>query len=713
MKLPPRQRALKRDPNQSIRQAFRNENGAIDLASIMVGIIVIGMIGGVIAATVFAVIPWAQDNAAKQQLDSIVAAESAYMGLTSAVPPAIQGAGHLANSYGNSTQLASAKLLAESDRYCVVTTDDGKGYQAYSKSSSGNIFTATDQNTRPSSVDKNAVNSTFLASLPDSCKAVFSDTPAAPTSELVLTYASATEKTVELPIVGGAGTITWSDSATPMPYDGTTVVSKVIPAGEEVTVTIQGTVDALSYEGKTGADALVSVETWGDGLGITDANNAFYGAKNLTDIPETLPSTITDTSHMFDSATNFNDKDVEQWDMSNVDDVSFMFKDTAYANSGADLSGWDLDDSANISFVLGPSHWNTPGLQNDALKKTTTLTYQCATAQTVFLPIRETTSDVTFTWSDGVTHTAPAGSYAGAPSAVTAANSHSRALAANTPLTVVIGGTYDRLWNEKSWAKGKECLRSVEHWGEEIGIKSAANAFYNATNLTKVPSTIPSTITDTSNMFYGAQVFNQPLTGWDTSNITNMSGMFEYAQAFNQPLAHWNTSKVTDMSRMLSGATAFNQPIESWDTSKVTNMSYMFYMTNAFNQPLANWDTSKVTNMSYMFASADAFNQPIGSWNTSNVTNMSKMFFMSKAFNKPLNNWNTSKVTNMSAMFQNAVVFNQPLNNWNTSNVTDMEFMFASTGAFNQNISSWDVTKVASSMQFNGESSLSDANSPF
>lgn len=56
---------------------FRNEKGAIDLASIMVGVIVVGLIGGVIAATIFAVIPWAQDQAAKQQLDNIVTAENA------------------------------------------------------------------------------------------------------------------------------------------------------------------------------------------------------------------------------------------------------------------------------------------------------------------------------------------------------------------------------------------------------------------------------------------------------------------------------------------------------------------------------------------------------------------------------------------------------------------------------------------------------------
>ena len=82
------------------REVFVNENGAIDLASIMVGIIVIGLIGGVIAATVFAVIPWSQDNAAKQQLDSIATAENTYRGFASE-------AGQ--DSYANKDALADPK----------------------------------------------------------------------------------------------------------------------------------------------------------------------------------------------------------------------------------------------------------------------------------------------------------------------------------------------------------------------------------------------------------------------------------------------------------------------------------------------------------------------------------------------------------------------------------------------------------------------------
>lgn len=144
------------------KDIFRDENGAIDLASIMVGIIVIGLIGGVIAATVFAVIPWTQDNAAKQQLDSVVSAENAYMGLSSASP---LPAGYIANSYTDSAGLASAGLLTTNPKYCVVPTNSGKGFQGFAASSSGSIWDVSNTNTKPAK---------FAGTLPTACAGITS-----------------------------------------------------------------------------------------------------------------------------------------------------------------------------------------------------------------------------------------------------------------------------------------------------------------------------------------------------------------------------------------------------------------------------------------------------------------------------------------------------------------------------------------------------------
>lgn len=139
-------RASKR---KSAREAFTNESGAIDLGSIMVGIIVIGIIGGVIAATVFAVIPWSQDNAAKSSLDSVATAESAYAGFTS--DNGSQYFGNLSDLNGVSTSHGVNKnLLPVNDKLNVAATGEGDAadYAGIVKSDTGKYFYITSGNTK-------------------------------------------------------------------------------------------------------------------------------------------------------------------------------------------------------------------------------------------------------------------------------------------------------------------------------------------------------------------------------------------------------------------------------------------------------------------------------------------------------------------------------------------------------------------------------------
>jgi len=128
----------------NLRSTLQSSKAAIDLASIMVGIIVIGLIGGVIAATVFAVIPWAQDNAAKQQLDSVHSAQNAFFGLSA--DPSQDLVGGKKNSFANSAELASNNLLVSNANYCTVPTADGQDYRAYSKSGSGKTYYSLNSN---------------------------------------------------------------------------------------------------------------------------------------------------------------------------------------------------------------------------------------------------------------------------------------------------------------------------------------------------------------------------------------------------------------------------------------------------------------------------------------------------------------------------------------------------------------------------------------
>ena len=158
----------------NMKEAFKNEEGGVDLASIMTGIIVIGLIGGVIAATVFAVIPWAQDNAAKQQLDSIAAAQAAYFSLSLdhyssgrydgaeiivedgdfILTPGQESARRTIGGETFSTGVSENLFKAPNDSEIAIGWWRAEGsihYAAAAKSASGTIFYITDSNTKPQS----------------------------------------------------------------------------------------------------------------------------------------------------------------------------------------------------------------------------------------------------------------------------------------------------------------------------------------------------------------------------------------------------------------------------------------------------------------------------------------------------------------------------------------------------------------------------------
>jgi surface protein len=288
----------------------------------------------------------------------------------------------------------------------------------------------------------------------------------------------------------------------------------------------------------------------------------------------------------------------------------------------------------------------------------------------------------------------------------------------NWVYTAKFTGTFTGLSSTQLTATERNCIRSMDSWGQSTGTTYATYAFYNATNLTSVPANLPPTVTSIANMFDGATSFNSPnVSNWDlyrtggTSSVNNISGTFRNATSFNQPLTNWNVSEVTTMYNTFSGASSFNQPLNTWNTVKVTNLFNTFLGATAFNQPLNNWKTGSVTTLDYTFSNAPAFNQNISNWDTSKVTSFNYTFERATAFNQPLNTWNTAAATSMERTFGSSG-FNQPLNLWNTANVKNMNQMFYLASSFNQNISGWSVANVTTRTTFSDGSPLTAANSP-
>lgn len=124
------------------------------------------------------------------------------------------------------------------------------------------------------------------------------------------------------------------------------------------------------------------------------------------------------------------------------------------------------------------------------------------------------------------------------------------------------------------------------------------------------------------------------LAGWDVSKVTTLE-KFMYACAYAPTLdtTGWDTSAVTNMSQTFQDATLFNSPVNHWDVSNVTDMYQMFRGT-AFNQTLASWNVEKVTTMDGMFRSS-SFKQDIGMWWPKSCTSFDTFLYPDVDINSP------------------------------------------------------------------------------
>lgn len=474
----------------TLKEVFRSESGAIDLASIMVGIIVIGLIGGVIAATVFAIIPWAQDNAAKQQLDSVVAAESAYMGLSSTNPPSLPS-GLAGNSYGASSELETAGLLKTGPKYCASTmASSGKSYEAFSVSSSGKIWTATEKATKPV---------LYTGTLPTDCQFITGGvtTPAAPPAYVdpTPTVTSLTLKcdvnTTSVLFMQGnlTGTEKWNDRTATTYTNAATNTSRLLNANVTYTVTFTGTYTNFTRPSNEISACLRSVDHWGKDTGVTNASSALSNAVNLTSVPENIPSTITNMNQMFTGSSNFNSPNISKWDVSKVTNMANMFNGASKFNQP--LNDWNVSSATNLSAMFwGATAFNQP-LDKWNMSKATNL-YGMFTNATSF-------NQELSSWD---------------VSQVTSTNNmFAGATLFNKPLNS---------WN----------VSNVTDMGNMFQ-NSGFNQSLNSWNVSKV--------TNMFAMFNGNNSFNQDISMWNTAALTD--GRFFVPAAFNNNYMPLKTSK--------------------------------------------------------------------------------------------------------------------------------------------------------------------------
>lgn len=360
-----------------LRRAASSQSGAIDLASIMVGIVVIGLIGGVIGATIFAVIPWAQDQAAKASLKSVAVAEQAYAGF---VVSAQSGTGSIANSsdrslvrpsevdgvYVDYDTLVSEGYVQYSDAICAVPNDSASNWNAAIISGSGRSFYLTDEMADPEQVTDGQ----------ETCFGVWSEadgTYTVPAVSTNMTLNCDVTTNVSLPFRGANGTYTWSDGETgTLTSSGgdwfNNVPVKTLTAGTTYTFQIDGTFASFTRVDTASQACIVSLDQWDSNSGVTSLSGAFQNATKLTYVAP-IPDTVTDTSYMFRQATNFN-QDISAWNVSNVTNMQGMFLQASAFNQP--LNNWDVGNVTNMqdmfywtnSFNQPLNNWDVSNVTN-------------------------------------------------------------------------------------------------------------------------------------------------------------------------------------------------------------------------------------------------------------------------------------------------------------------------------------------------------------
>ena len=378
---------------------------------------------------------------------------------------------------------------------------------------------------------------------------------------------------ITLPLKGEVDvTVTWGDGSED---NYTTEGNKTHTYNSEgaYTVEISGSLEGFSddtWNGYDNAEKLDKVTDFGD-LGLTNLAGAFQGASNLTQVPDQLPSSVTNISSMFEEASSFN-HDIGSWDVSNVENMESLFDGASTFNQ--DISSWDVSNVTDMkrmftsasSFNQNIGGWNVSNVTD---------------MNSMFRVAFSFNQDIS-NWNVNNVTTMSGMFYA--------------------------ASSFDQ--DISSWEVGN--------------VTTMYNMFKDATSFNQdIGDWDVSSVTDMFGMFDGATSFNGDISGWDVSGVNNMEHMFKEATAFNQDIGNWNVGNVKTMEDMFNGATSFNQDINSWNVSNVTDMDYMFYNATSFNQDIGDWDVSNVEDMTDLFEgvtlSTANYNSLLIGWSEHNV----------------------------------------------------------------------------------------------
>lgn len=387
--------------------------------------------------------------------------------------------------------------------------------------------------------------------------------------------------TVRLPL--GSGTdlvnveVDWGD-ATPIETFVTNEAKQHTYAVEGIyTVSMSGQLDHFgnalnAYVPDIQFDNLVEVVSFGQ-LGINSLLYAFCNATNLVSLPDAIPASVTNLSHLLYGASRLND-DIGMWNTSHVTDMSYLFYQASLFNQS--IGNWDTSNVTTMDYLFYEATAFNQPIGNWNMSQVTSMVNMFGSA-------------VSFNQSIN---------------------------------TIPIGDGFDYpRWDVSSVVNMTELLKDAVAFNQYIGD-------WNTSNVIAMRGMFAGAIA--FNQPINTQQIGNGFSyrRWDILNVTSLEAIFWGAVSFNQPIGDWNTSNVIGAGGMFADAISFNQDINTkpigdgfdyirWETSKFNYMGYMFYNALSFNQDIGDWNTSMSSGFDNIFNGAIIFDQDISQWDFS------------------------------------------------------------------------------------------------
>ncbi len=375
--------------------------------------------------------------------------------------------------------------------------------------------------------------------------------------DFITTWQTTSGESITIPTFTGetySYTVNWGDGTTdPTVYTGNATHTYNVTGMQ--TVTITGMFPRIYFNDSADAPKILAIQQWGT-TQWTSMEFAFLGCTNLNILNGAGAPNLSITTSLFGMFGNCSslNNDLNTWDTSTIEDMSFVF--FGATNFNGDISLWNTSNALTMEgMFLGASNFN-----QDISYKSGTNSWDVSSVNTM----------------DDMFNTASAFNRNIGNWNVGNVESMSGMFSEASTFNQNIGN-----WNTEK----------VTDMSSMFSENSAFNQNLNNWNTALVE--------DMSFMFNEATAFNGDITTWNTSVVTNMEWMFNKAAAFNQNINYnsvtgsWNTSLVSNMNTMFKEATNFDQNIGGWLVGNVTSMQDMFngvqLSTENYDRTLKGW----------------------------------------------------------------------------------------------------------------------------